>query len=57
MTYDLIVKELMRDSKAVVCYLTDGSKGKGVGSFSVQVFMINDMWRPLPQLKVSCETN
>ena len=56
MTYDLIVKELMRDHSAVVCYMTDGSKSKGVGSFTVQGFMINNKWRPLPQLKVSSET-
>ena len=56
MAYDLIVKEIMKDSSAVVCYMTDGSKGKGVGSFSVQGFMINKKWRPLPQLKITRET-
>eukprot|EP00957_Ditylum_brightwellii_P195571 14901939-Ditylum_brightwellii.AAC.1 len=52
-----IAREIMdSDEKSVVTYNGDGSKKQGVGSFSVQGFTINGVFRSLPTLQIASET-
>ena len=56
LTLSEIVDEMMEGSDAVITYHEDGSKKKGVGSFSVQGVTIDGKYRAFPTLPISSES-